>query len=212
MKNNPDKVAWTGVIISVQPRTSVWRYKIDNRTHYYNGYNLFLEGEVEAVTKRFSVAISEKQQMKNEFHIGDFVKGTAWTKMYSFSEYADFYRAGNLKVINRLADYIPITVPPYVMPLPDMETYAQRGARMLSSSCYKGKCFQCIWATMATVVIEYDWGVRQKYRFESFCYGPKSCKFYKMGKPRAVPYKDEGSCYDDGCLDEILTEGRGWDE
>ena len=104
MRSNPEKVAWTGVIISVQPRTSVWRYKIDNRTHYYNRYNLFLEGEVEAATRRFSVAISEKQQMKNEFRIGDFVKGTAWTKMYSFSEYADFYRAGNLKVINRPAD------------------------------------------------------------------------------------------------------------
>lgn len=212
MKNNPEKVAWAGVIISVQPRTSVWRYKIDNRTHYYNGYNLFLEGEVEAAAKRFSVAISEKQQMKNEFRIGDFVKGTAWTKMYSYSEYADFYRAGNLKVINRPDGYIPITVPPYIMPLPDMETYAQRGARMLSPACYKGKCFQCIWAAMASVVIEYDWGVRQKYRFESFCYGPKSCKFYKMGKPRAVPYKDEGSFYDDGCLDEIITYGRGLDE
>ena len=30
------------------------------------------------------------------------------------------------------------------------------------------------------------WGVTQKFRYESFCYGPKSCKLYKMGKPRAV--------------------------
>ena len=29
---------------------------------------------------------------------------------------------------------------------------------MLSTSCYKGKCFQCVWATMAAVAIEYDWG------------------------------------------------------
>ena len=65
---------------------------------------------------------------------------------------------------------------------------------------------------MAAVTIEYDWGVRQKYRFESFCYGPKSCKFYKMGKPRVVPYKGDGSSYDDGCLDEIITESRSWDE
>ena len=65
---------------------------------------------------------------------------------------------------------------------------------------------------MATVVIEYDWGVRQKYCFEFFCYAPKSCKFYKMGKPRAVPYKDKGACYDDGCLDEIITQERGLDE
>ena len=36
----------------------------------------------------------------------------------------------------------------------------------------------------------------------------KSCKFYKMGRPRAVPYKGDSSSFDDGCLDEILTEGR----
>ena len=72
--------------------------------------------------------------------------------------------------------------------------------------------FQCAWATMAAVAIEYEWGVRQKYRFESFCYGPKSCKFYKMGKPRAVPYKGESPSYDDGCLDEILTQDRWLDD
>ena len=31
---------------------------------------------------------------------------------------------------------------------------------------------------MAAVEIEYNWGVSKKYRFESFCYGPKSCKLY----------------------------------
>ena len=57
-----------------------------------------------------------------------------------------------------------------------------------------------------------DWGVSKKYRFESFCYGPKSCKLYKMGKPRAVPYKDSGSSYDEGWMDDLCTENRGWDD
>ena len=39
MKNNSEKVAWTGVIISVEPRTSVWRYKIDNHEAGYFGKN-----------------------------------------------------------------------------------------------------------------------------------------------------------------------------
>jgi hypothetical protein len=67
-----------------------------------------------------------------------------------------------------------------------MATYEWRGAKMLSQSSYKGKRFQCAWASMSAVEIEYIWGVSKKYRFESFCYGPKSCKLYKMGKPRAV--------------------------
>ena len=213
MKNEPEKLAWSGTIVSIQPRTTVWRYRLDNRTHSHIGYNLFLDGEVNGLVGSFSVAISEKQQQKTQFHIGDKVMGTAWTKMYAVTEYADYYRAGALKVVERAVEpQDACSPPPYLSPLPDMATCERRGARMLSASCYKGKCFQCVWATMAAVAIEYDWGVRQKHRFESFCYGPKSCKFYKMGRPRAVPYKGDGSSFDDGCLDEILTEGRSWDE
>lgn len=209
-KNNNEKIEWEGIIISIQPRTTVWRYKLDNRTHYHLGYNLFLDGEVKGRKTRFSVAISEKQQKKIIFRIGDKAKGTAWTKMYEMSDYADYYRAGALKIISRL-EPIENTPPPFIKEPPDMDVYERRGARMLSVKNYKGKCFQCIWATMSAVEIEYNWGVSKKYRFESFCYGPKSCKLYKMGKPRAVPYKDCGSFYDEGWLDNICTENRNED-
>ncbi len=33
--NSPSKVNWEGVIVSIQPRTRVWRYLTDNRTHYH---------------------------------------------------------------------------------------------------------------------------------------------------------------------------------
>ena len=206
-----EKIEWRGTIISIQPRTTVWRYKLDNRTHYHRGYNLFLEGEADGLDASFSVAISEIQQQKLGFRIGDEAKGTAWSKMYAVSDYADYYRAGSLKVLKR-AEQIENIAPPYLIEPPDMETYEQRGARMLSKSSYKGKCFQCVWATMSAVEIEYNWGVSKKYRFESFCYGPKSCKFYKMGKPRAVPYKDEGSTYDEGWMDDLCTKNRDLDE
>ena len=206
-----EKINWQGTIVSVQPRTTVWRYRLDNRTHYHRGYNIFLDGEANGVQGRFGVAVSEKQQLKQVFRIGDEVKGTAWTKMYDVSDYADYYRAGGLKVIKR-AEQIKTTPPPYLIEPPDMATYGLRGARMLSASSYKGKCFQCAFATMSAVEIEYNWGVSKKYRFESFCYGPFSCKFYKMGKPRAVPYKGCGSDYDTGWLDELCTERRADDE
>ena len=32
----------------------------------------------------------------------------------------------------------------------------------------------------------------------TFCYGPTSCKFYKMGRPRSVPYKNRYTAIDDG--------------
>lgn len=209
--NEPEKIEWQGTIRSIQPRTTVWRYRLDNRTHYHIGYNLFLDGEADGRKTQFSVAISEKQQQKLIFRIGDVAKGTAWTKMYEVSDYADYYRAGGLKIIEK-AELTDTTPPPYRIEPPDMATYKERGARMLSASSYKGKCFPCAWATMSAVEIEYNWGVTKRYRFESFCYGPKSCKLYKMGKPRAVPYKGCGSSYDEGWMDDLCTEGRGSDD
>lgn len=209
--NITEKIEWYGVIVSIQPRTTVWRYRLDNRTHSHIGYNLFIDGEAEGIKRQFSVAISEIQQQKSEFRIGDEARGTAWTKRYDVTDYADFYRAGGLKVLSRAiqVEHVP---PPYLIEPPAMEVYAFRGARMLSLSSYKGKCFRCAWATMSAVEIEYNWGIAKKYRFESFCYGPKSCILYKMGKPRSVPYKDCGTSYDEGWLDEICTENRGWDD
>lgn len=152
------------------------------------------------------------QQEKYKFHIGDEIKGTGWTKKYPEWEYADYYRTGALKKLQE-NKVIPIKDgSPWLSEVPELSVYDWRGCRMLDKKCWSGKCFQCKWACMANVTIEYNWGVTQKYRFESFCYGPKNCKLYKMGKPRAVPYKDCGRSYDEGWLDEICTENRDDEE
>ena len=88
-------------------------------------------------------------------------------------------------------------------------TYENRGARLLSKKLWETKCFKCIWANMANVEIQWDFDNNiKKYRFESFCYGPKLCKLYKMGRPRSVAYKNRGSAIDDGYLDLLCIEGR----
>jgi len=207
-----EKVEWQGIIVSIQPRTNVWRYVLDNRTHSYHGYNIFLEGSVDDDEAQFSVAISEKQQLGNGFRIGDEISGTAWTKKHPEREYADYYRAGALKRISAAEDTPDGKAPPWKIPPPDMQTYERRRARMLSLSCWKGKCFQCVWANMSNVTIEYDFGKKQKHRFEPFCYGPKSCKYYKMGKARAVPYKGSPASYDTGWMDADDTAHRDFDE
>lgn len=207
------KIEWQGTIASIQPRTRVWRYLTDNRTHYHLGYNLFLDGVADGYECRFGVAISEKQQIAGGFRIGDVVSGTAWSKQYPEREYADFYRAGLLKRLSASENSHKVAPPPWMTTPPDMKTYEDRGARMLSLSCWKGKCFQCVWAAMSNVEIIWDFDRHiNKYRFESFCYGPKSCKLYKMGKARSVPYKNRGSSLDSGWLDDLCTEGRGPDE
>lgn len=207
------KINWEGRIISIQPRTRVWRYVTDNRTHYHLGYNLFVEGGSCYSEKHFTVAISDKQQSKGLFRIGDMLKGTAWTKKHEEREFADFYRAGSLKLLNRANEKLEVISPPWIMVPPPMQTYEERGARMLSKSLWKKKCFQCIWANMANVEIQWDFDRDiKKYRFETFCYGPKTCKYYKMGRPRSVPYRNRDSALDEGYLDELCTEGRDDDE
>ena len=211
--NEQSKIEWQGVVVSIQPRTRVWRYVTDNRTHYHIGYNLFLEGSSVEGKSQFVVAISEKQQFSGMFRIGDVLRGTAWTKEYPEREFADYYRAGSMKRLKEAIVCNESNPPPWLMTHPDMKTYEDRGARMLSLSCWKTKCFQCVWANMANVEIQWDFDKNiKKYRFESFCYGPKSCKFYKMGKARSVPYKGRSSASDEGWLDDVITERRDYDE
>lgn len=56
---------------------------------------------------------------------------------------------------------------------------------------------------MADVAIEYDFGVSKMHRFESYCYGAKNCRLYKMVRARSVHYKgrdcalDNLSCYNE---------------
>ena len=207
-----EKISFSGIVRSVQPRSTVWRYRLDNRTHRHTGYNIFLTGTAEGVEKDFCLAVSEKQQDKFRFHIGDEIKGTAWTKLYPELEYADYYRAGGLKKLSEGPEPDEETKEPWTGEVPSLSVYDWRGCRMLDKRTWKTRCFACKWACMANVTIEYNFGVTQKHRFETFCYGPKNCRHYKMGKPRAVPYKGCGSDYDVGWLDDLCTENRGYED
>lgn len=155
----------------------------------------------------------ESYYIKGLYQIGDVLEGTAWTKIYEEREFADYYRAGSLKLLDRTTEIFDVIPPPWIMTPPSIQTYEERGARILSKSLWETKCFKCVWANMANVEIQWDFDRDiKKYRFETFCYGPKSCKYYKMGRPRSVPYKNRDSALDDGCLNELCTEGRDDDE
>ena len=202
-----EKIPFSGMIRSIQPRSSVWRYRLDNRNHTLKGYNLFIHGLAEGEEKDFSVAISEKQQMKYLFHIGDEISGSAWTKIHPELEYADYYRAGALKKVSA-GSIEDAQCEPWTGEVPALEVYSERGCRMLDTRCWSGKCFTCKWACKASVAIEYIFGVRQIFRYESFCYGPKNCPLYRMGAPRKVPDQTLGFVYDDGALDRMFTSHR----
>lgn len=53
---------------------------------------------------------------------------------------------------------------------------------------------------------------KKQYRFETFCYGPKSCSFYRAGPPRKVPGRKGMSYTEENWVDEDATLNRGLDD
>ena len=55
------------------------------------------------------------------------------------------------------------------------------------------------------------WNPSYRYRFETFCYGPRSCTFYKAGAPRKMPGRKVPSRKGMTWVEEETTH-RGPDE
>jgi hypothetical protein len=213
-KNEPAaRIRWQGEIQAVQCRAWVWRYRTDNRTHHHLGFNLWVKGEAGDHPGKFIVAISDSQQRKLQLRIGDGARGTAWPCEKAKHDIADLYRAGGLRIISRLDAPTQQQAPPFVGTPPPLEVFEARGARMLDPTRWRNECMTCVWANKSAVEIEYNFGKSKRYRTETFCYGPKSCRLYERGEPRPVPYYGEDfASVDDGGLDDCCTGHRGGDE
>ena len=53
---------------------------------------------------------------------------------------------------------------------------------------------------------------KRQYRFETFCYGPKACNYYKAGPTRKVPGRNGMSYEEPDWVDEQEIEHRDQDE
>jgi hypothetical protein len=102
--------------------------------------------------------------------------------------------------------------PPWHGVPPDLDTYRWRGHRRLSARTYI-KCASCIWGCrMAVEMIVDPWNPKKRYRFETFCYGPKSCATYKAGPRRIVPGRRGMRWEEPDWVDEQETAHRVMDE
>ena len=85
----------------------------------------------------------------------------------------------------------------------------------MSAKTYDTKCSSCIWgARMPVEIIVDNWNPRgrRKYRFETFCYGPLSCKSYKAGPNRKVEGRNGMVYVEEDWVDEEMTGHREMDE
>ena len=206
------KLAWEGVILSVQPRIRLSR-SFDQRSHTYLGYALRLRGAIGGQTRDFSVGIGKAAQAKHSFRVGDGVAGEAEPVADSRLEPVEFYKVAKLKLIMR-ATATESAAPPCTDAPPALEVYRERGHRRLDVRTYEAKCTSCIWGCRIPVEMIIDqWNPRvREHRFETFCYGPKSCPLYRAGPTRKVPGRKGMSWEEEDWVDEEATEHRGPDE
>lgn len=201
------------MLLSVQVRSEVWRFRAKKRSHRVTGYNLFLNGKAGNKEGRFSIAAGEKSFLKTGAKAGDRIKGTVRRKLDPELEYADFYRAASIRILE------PGEESPSVVKKPAPFTGVPRckreldlrGARILDEELWKGKCFSCVFATMANVHTTIGFNsfgsAVVKNGFEPFCYGPFECPLYSMGMPRRI-LSATGRATDSGYLDWVSTKYR----
>jgi hypothetical protein len=207
-----EKVAWSGRIVAVQPRIRLMR-SFDQRHHDYLGYVLRIEGTCGDQAGEFLIAVGKGAQEKHQFCSGMLLSGFCVPAYDPRLETAGFYKTSGIKV-DREAEGVTSAPPPSQGVPPDLETYRSRGHRRLDARTYESKCTTCIWGCRMPVEMIIDqWNPSQKrYRFETFCYGPRSCPFYRAGATRKVPGRKGMSYTEEDWVDEDATSHRGPDD
>ena len=206
------KNEWSGTIIGVQPRIRLLR-SFDQRSHGYLGYALRLEGKIDGEAGTFAVGVGGGAQDKHAFRAGDAVSGLGEPLADPRRETIDLYKVSKLKVQRAEPKLRP--GPPFVGVPPTLAQYRARGHRRLAARTYAAKCTTCLWGCqMAVEVVKDHWNPRAttSWRKETFCYGPKSCAFYKAGPTRKVPGRGGMKYEEEDWVDEEDTVHRGRDE
>ncbi|MEW6326763.1 MAG: hypothetical protein AB1487_04125 [Thermodesulfobacteriota bacterium] len=207
-KTGMQKVSWAGRIVAVQPRIRLMR-SFDERHHSYQGYVLSVDGTCGDEMGEFQIAVGKAAHAKHQFRAGMEVSGLSVPVDDPRIETAGFYKTSGIKV-SKEAEAGSSTTPAFQGVPPDLETYRSRGHRRLDARTYESKCSTCIWGCRMPVEMIIDqWNPSKKqYRFETFCYGPKSCPLYRAGATRKVPGRKGMSYTEEDWVDENATSHR----
>jgi len=210
--NLKEKIPWNGKVISIQPRIRLIR-SFDQRSHSYQGYVLHIQGLVGGEECTLAIGIGRGAQVKHQFRSGDFISGKSEAVQDPRTEVAEYYKTSELKLIQRGAESEELPPPWHGSP-PDLDTYRQRGHRRLDARTYETKCVTCTWGCRMPVEMIIDqWNpTRRQYRFETFCYGPKSCSLYNAGPTRKVPGRKGMVWVEEDWVDEEAVSHREMDD
>jgi hypothetical protein len=204
----------------VQPRIRLLR-SFDECAHAYLGFVLSLEGECGDRDGVFTIAVSSASHAKHGFRRGMMVSGASSPVADPRLEPAEFYSTSAIRVrMDADAADLPESpagssmAPPFFGAPPPLDVYRERGHRRLDPRTYQARCSCCLWGCRMPVEMTVDhWKPSLKrYRFETFCYGPKSCPSYRAGATRKVPGRHGMSFEEEDWIDEDRTSHRDPDE
>jgi hypothetical protein len=203
------KIVWQGVLLSVQPRIRLTR-SFDQRSHTYLGYSLKVRGRVGSEPREFLVGVGQGAHTRHHFRTGNALSGDALPIPDPRLETVEFYKVSKLKVGLPEAEDEP-PPPPWRGVPPPLAVYRERGHRRLAARTFQEKCWSCIWGCqMAVEMIIDQWNPsRRRYRTETFCYGPLSCRLYQAGPVRTAPGRRPGMIYtEEDWVDDEATSHR----
>ena len=186
MTGSPTKVDWSGEVLAAQPRIRLTR-SFDQSSHTYLGYTLRVHGWLADETRDFVVALGKAAQEKHQFRVGDRISGKGEFVLDPRVETAEVYKVSALKLFVR--NSCASEPPPFHGVPPRLEVYRERGHRRLAAKTFATRCDTCMWGCdMAVEMIIDHWNPSMlRHRRETFCYGPKSCRFYAAGPTRCPP-------------------------
>lgn len=183
----PGKIAFSGIICAVKARIRLIR-SYDEVHHAYLGYVLVMDGTIAGTKCQFRVAIGEKTHLKNQFRIGDEISSETLQVEQPKSEWAEYYKVSGLEIIRRGPDSEERPPDPKGGIALALSVYRSNGHLRLDARTYENHCQICPWGlVMATEIIIDHWNPdKKKWRFETHCYGPRECQYYRPGKARIV--------------------------
>lgn len=205
------KIVWEGRVVSAQPRIHLER-SFDQATHEYCGYVIVVEGRVADEPRTVAIAVGVAAQTRHQFRVGDLASGAAEPVGCSPVETVELHKTSALRVLER--GRMPAAPPPWHDAPPALEVYRERGHRRLDRRIYDRACRGCMWGCLMPVVMIVDhWKPEiQRFRTETFCYGPLSCRLYRAGPTRKVPGR-RGLVYEEeDWVDREATSHREPDE
>jgi hypothetical protein len=202
------KHEFAGTVTAVKARIRLLR-SFDQIHHAYLGYVLVLDGTLEgSPTADLRIAVGPKAHEKHQFRIGDRLAGLAVPVAEPETEWATHYKVSGLKLLERGPAEQNAPANPEGGIAPSLPEYRERGHRRLDKGTYEQHCGRCpLGLVMATQIIIDQWNQsRQKWRYETHCYGPRDCSSYRAGRPYQVPGRQPGMVWVDDDVERERAE------